>query len=157
LPKVLFVCTGNICRSPTAEAGLRALAEKRGLADRLHIDSAGTTDYHAGEPPDRRAIAAANRRGLDLKALRARPLRPVDFENFDLIVAMDRGHESELRAMSPAAHAGKIKLYMDFLPPGRTRDVPDPYYGSARGFEEVLDTVEAGSAAILDAVMQKAE
>jgi protein-tyrosine phosphatase len=157
LLKVLFVCTGNICRSPTAEGMLRALAEERGLAGRLLVDSAGTTDYHTGEPPDRRALAAARRRGLDLAQLRARRLDAEDFESFDLIVAMDRGHHAALRALCPSEHEHKLRLFMDYLPEHRSRDVPDPYYGGKRDFEEVLDIVDRGSAAILEEIMQKAE
>lgn len=133
--KLLFVCTGNICRSPTAEAVLRELAKKEGLS--LHVESAGTHDYHVGEPPDERAQHHAKRRGYDLSGQRARHLAKRDFDEFDLIVAMDRGHLRMLQRLSPPQHRGKLRL---FLP---ERDVPDPYYGGAQGFEQVLDLVEA--------------
>lgn len=155
--KILFVCTGNICRSPTAEGMLRALAEERGLAGPLLVNSAGTTDYHTGEPPDRRALAAARRRGVDLAQLRARRIEAEDFENFDLIVAMDRGHHVTLRELCPPEHEHKLRLFMDYLPEHRSRDVPDPYYGRKQDFEEVLDIIDRGSAAILEEIMQKVE
>jgi len=139
--QVLFVCTGNICRSPTAEAVLRELGRKEGVP--LQVESRGTHDYHVGEPPDERAQRHARRRGYDLSALRARKLTGRDFEEFDLILAMDRGHLGVLRRMCPAEHASKVRLFL----PGR--DVPDPYYGGPEGFEQVLDLVEAGCRELL--------
>lgn len=149
LVKVLFVCTGNICRSPTAEGVLRALAEARGLSGRLIVESAGTHGWHVGEPPDARTIAAARRRGIELSGLRARRLRRHDLERFDLIIAMDRGHEAILRRLAPDGPAARLRLFMDYLPERGARDVPDPYYGRAEDFEAVLDLIEEGARAIL--------
>lgn len=139
--KVLFVCTGNICRSPTAEGVLRFLAEKQGL--RIHVESRGTHDYHVGEPPDERAQRHAKRRGYDLSAQRARHVSRHDFEDFDLIVAMDRGHLRLLQRMAPAHLHHKIR---PFLP---AADVPDPYYGGAEGFEQALDMIEEACRGLL--------
>jgi protein-tyrosine phosphatase len=132
---ILFVCTGNICRSPTAEAVLRDLSEKAGLE--LHIASAGLGDWHVGQPPDERSQHCARTRGYDLSAQRARQVTPRDFEEFDMILAMDRGHLRALQKMAPAQHHAKIRLFV------AGSDVPDPYYGGAEGFEKVLDLVEA--------------
>jgi protein-tyrosine phosphatase len=131
----LFVCTGNICRSPTAEGVLRHLAVKEGIE--LHIESAGIGDWHVGSPPDERAQHHAKGRGYDLSSLRARQVRRRDFEEFDLILAMDRGHLSALERLAPPAHRHKLRLFV------AGRDVPDPYYGGPEGFEQVLDLVEA--------------
>ena len=139
--RILFVCTGNICRSPTAEAVLRHQAKQAGVA--VHVESAGTGDWHVGHPPDERAQHHARGRGYDLSAQRARQVAQRDFEAFDLIVAMDRGHLAALQAQcAPKFHA-KLRL----LVPGR--DVPDQYYGGAEGFERVLDLVEAACAGLL--------
>lgn len=139
---LLFVCTGNICRSPTAEGVFRALAEREGLP--VRVDSAGTHDYHVGEPPDRRAAAHARERGYDISGLRARQVAPEDFERFDLLLAMDRGHLARLRQLSPQAQRHKLRLFLDFAGL-QEADVPDPYYGGAEGFEQVLDMIEAAS------------
>ena len=141
--KVLFVCTGNICRSPTAAGVFADLVRRAGLEDAVHVESAGTHDYHVGQPPDARAQAHAQRRGYDLSALRARQVRRRDFVEFDLIVAMDRGHLQILEDNCPDEHQEKLRL----LVPGR--DVPDPYYGGPDGFDRVLDLVEAGCLALL--------
>ena len=132
---VLFVCTGNICRSPTAEAVLRHQAEKAGID--LHVESAGIGRWHVGCPPDERAQHHAKGRGYDLSRLRARQVEPFDFERFDLILAMDRGHLRALERMAPQRRRAKIRLF------AAGRDVPDPYYGGPEGFEEVLNLVEA--------------
>ena len=132
---ILFVCTGNICRSPTAEAVLRQLAAKEGIE--LRIASAGIGDWHVGSAPDERAQHHAKTRGYDLSELRARQVTKRDFADFDLILAMDRGHLRALERMAPPEQRHKIRL---FLPAG---DVPDPYYGGPEGFERVLDLVEA--------------
>jgi protein-tyrosine phosphatase len=133
--KVLFVCTGNICRSPTAEGVLRELSKQQGVS--LHVESRGTHDYHVGEPPDERAQHHAKRRGYDLSRQRARHVSTGDFEAFDLIVAMDRGHLRLLQRACPPQHREKLRLLL------ADRDVPDPYYGGPDGFEQVLDLVEA--------------
>ena len=132
---ILFVCTGNICRSPTAEAVLRHLAREKSLE--LRIESAGLGDWHVGDPPDERAQHHAKNRGYDLSAQRARQVRGEDFERFDMILAMDRGHLHALQKLAPAHHHAKIRLFVE------GRDVPDPYYGGPDGFEKVLDLVEA--------------
>lgn len=147
---VLFVCTGNICRSPTAEGVFRRQAQSAGLAGQLVIDSAATHDYHTGEPPDTRAQAAALRRGYDLSALRARQVRLDDFEQFDFLLGMDTGHLQLLHRMSPIRHRHKVRLFLDFAQHLGRSDVPDPYYGDVEGFELVLDIAEAASRALLD-------
>lgn len=138
---VLFVCTGNICRSPTAEGVLRHLAEREQLF--IRVESRGTHDYHVGEPPDERAQRHARRRGYDLSRQRARHVSERDFAAFDLIVAMDRSHLRMLERVCPPEHRHKLRL---FLPGG---DVPDPYYGGPDGFEAVLDLVEEGCRSLL--------
>ena len=139
--KLLFVCTGNICRSPTAEAVLRKMSFDEKIS--LHVESRGTHDYHVGEPPDERSQHHAKGRGYDLSAQRARQVSDRDFEEFDLILAMDRGHLRLLERMCPAPHRSKLRLLLG------DRDVPDPYYGGADGFEEVLDLVESACAGLL--------
>jgi len=150
--KVLFVCTGNICRSPTAEGVFRALVEREGLADRVSVESAGTHAYHVGEPPDLRSTEAARRRGIELKDLRARQVKPEDFHRFDLILAMDRSHYGILLGRCPPERQDGLALFLSYAPALERQDVPDPYYGGPDGFEAVLDMVEAGSAGLLDAI-----
>lgn len=152
-PGVLFVCTGNICRSPTAEGVFRHLAARRGVLDRLRVDSAGTHDYHVGEPPDARSVAHAARRGYDLTALRARQVSRADFHEFDRILAMDRGHLRQLQAIAPAGSPSRLAMFLDHSGNWRGQDVPDPYYGGARGFEEVLDMVEDAAARLLEEIV----
>jgi protein-tyrosine phosphatase len=139
---ILFICTGNICRSPTAEAVLKSLSLDAGIE--LRIESAGLGDWHVDSPPDERAQHHARSRGYDLSAQRARQVRIQDFEEFDLILAMDRGHLQALRGMAPAEHHAKIRLFV------ADADVPDPYYGGAAGFERVLDLVEEHCRSLLD-------
>ena len=146
---VLFVCLGNICRSPTAEAVFRATAQRAGVAGRFTIDSAGTIDWHAGNPPDWRSISHAAKRGYDLTPLRARPVVPADFGRFDWILAMDRSILHALEAMRPAHSPGHVGLFLEFAPHLRQIEVPDPYDGGADGFETVLDLIEAGSESLL--------
>ena len=147
--KVLFVCTGNICRSPTAEGVFRKLVEEAGLAGKIAVDSAGTHDYHMGERPDSRAIAAALRRGIDLSELRARRVTAKDLSRFDYIVAMDQGHRRHMsRAFRDGAGAD-IRLFMEFAPGAGTLDVPDPYDGGEAEFEHALDLIETGAAGLL--------
>jgi protein-tyrosine phosphatase len=150
--RVLFVCTGNICRSPTAEGVFRHHVLQAGLRDLVEIASAGTQDYHVGECPDRRAIAVARKRGYDLSSQTARQLRDSDFLQFDHLLAMDRGHLSLLVRRSPAEHREKIRLFMDHAPHLPHREVPDPYYGNVEGFELVLDLIEAASQGLLATV-----
>ncbi len=153
IARVLFVCMGNICRSPTAEGVFRACVERAGLAARISVDSAGTHDYHAGEAPDRRAIAAAARRGYDLSTLRARLVDARDFHRFDWILAMDGRNLAALEAMRPSGHTGTLGRMLAFAPELGLRDVPDPYYGPLQGFEHVLDLVEAASPSLLHHVV----
>lgn len=146
---VLFVCTGNICRSPTAEGQFRATVRAAGLEHRFAIDSAATHDYHVGNPPDARTVKAARRRGLDLSPLRARQVAASDFGDFDYILAMDRGHLEILTAMAPPDGTRRLSLFLDHAPQCGLRDVPDPYYGGPGGFETVLDLIEAGCNGLL--------
>lgn len=149
--RILFVCLGNICRSPTAEGVMRARLAAEGLADRVEVDSAGTGGWHVGEPPDRRAAEAARRRGIHLDGA-ARQLEPEDFDRHDLIVAMDAANRRDLMQLAPSAAAReKIRLLREFDPgsDGSDLDVPDPYYGGERGFERVLDLVEAAVRGLL--------
>jgi len=150
---ILFVCTGNICRSPTAEGVFRHLARERGVLERLRVDSAGTLDYHVGDPPDPRAIEHAARRGYDLTALRARQVTWTDFTQFERILAMDRGHLRELKGIAPTGSLWRIAKFLDYSETWRGLDVPDPYYGGSAGFEEVLDMVEEASARLLDEIV----
>lgn len=145
---VLFVCMGNICRSPTAEGVFRHLVTDSGLDEHIHIDSAGTHAYHVGEPPDRRARAAAERRGISLEEIQARRVHSDDFERFTYIIAMDQDNLAILEEQSDGAHGEKLRLFLEFSS-GPEREVPDPYYGGATGFERVLDLVEDASRGLL--------
>jgi protein-tyrosine phosphatase len=147
---ILLVCLGNICRSPTAHGVLEHRLVEAGL-DWVGVDSAGTAAYHQGKAPDARTIAAAARRGVRLEHLRARRVEPADFEQFELILAMDRQNLEDLRALCPASLLPRVRLLLDFAPgsvPGR--EVPDPYYGGTDGFEQVLDLVEAACSGLVD-------
>jgi protein-tyrosine phosphatase len=154
---VLFVCTGNICRSPSAEAVFRKLVDDAGLSDAIVADSAGTHDYHVGEPPDLRAQDAAAERGYDLSPLRARKIERADFQRFDLIVAMDRGHLGILSRMAERASTHKLKLMMSYASGFGERDVPDPYYGGPKDFERVLDMLEDAARGLLEAIRRPAQ
>ena len=137
-----MVCTGNICRSPSAEGVFRELARKENL--NIQVESAGTHDYHVGEPPDRRAIAHAKKRGYDISRQRARQVTMADFETFDLLLAMDHGHLRILERMCPPTHRKKLRLF------AAGQEVPDPYYGDAEHFEAALDLIEEGAKHLLD-------
>jgi len=150
---VLFVCTGNICRSPTAHGVFLHMLREAGLAERVRVDSAGTHDYHVGEPPDLRTQDHARRRGYDLSMLRARQVSRADFERFDRILAMDRGHLAILRRLAPARFEG-LGLFMDYAAASPSREVPDPYYGRGDGFERVLDMIELAAAGLLDSLRE---
>src|SRR5262245_48800944 len=145
---------GNICRSPTAEGVFRAAAERAGLSRQFRVDSAGTHDYHVGEPPDARAIESALRRGYDIRRLRARQLAPRDYARFDWIFVMDRRNLREVASRRPRDYAGRIGLLLDCAPNLGVREVPDPYYGGTDGFEHVLDLIEAASDALLQRVTE---
>ncbi|HEY0942683.1 MAG TPA: low molecular weight protein-tyrosine-phosphatase [Steroidobacter sp.] len=147
--RLLFVCMGNICRSPTAEGVFRQVLAAHAPDLQIEIDSAGTHGYHVGSPPDDRAIAAARRRGIDLSQLRARMIAAEDFESYDLILAMDEENLQELRRRAPAGHHHRIRLMMEFAPHAPSRHVPDPYYGGPQGFEEVLDLLEEAAQGLI--------
>lgn len=150
--KVLFVCMGNICRSPTAEGVFRSHVEKHNLQHAIFIDSAGTHSYHVGNQPDRRAQEAAKARGIDLSALRARRVSLEDFEHYDYILAMDRPNYEDLCQDCPAEFRHKVELFMSYAEGLDEQEVPDPYYGAKKGFEYVLDLVEAASEGLLRAI-----
>ncbi len=152
--KVLFVCMGNICRSPTAEGVFAALISARELADKFHIDSAGTHAYHVGEAPDLRAQRAAKERGVELKHIRSRKVVAADFEDYDHILAMDEDNYQILSELCPEDHKHKLRLFLEYAPHLSRREVPDPYYGGSYGFERVLDMVEEASNGFLDTLIR---
>jgi protein-tyrosine phosphatase len=152
---ILFVCMGNICRSPTAEAVFREIARREAADIEFRVDSAGTHGYHVGEPPDRRAIMAARRRGYAMEHLRARQVEPVDFERFELLLAMDADNLAVLHRIAPAGHRERARLLLEFAPGVGRREVPDPYYGGEAGFEEVLDLVEEAARGLLEALRRR--
>ena len=154
--KILFVCLGNICRSPTAEAVFRAVAAREAPELLVEVDSAGTAGYHIGEPPDLRTRQAASRRGYDMSSLRARIVEPRDFEDFDFILAMDRENLKVLNHRAPVQARDRVRLFLEFAPDAATTEVPDPYYGGPNGFEEVLDLVEAATHGLLQHLRQRA-
>ena len=147
--RVLFVCTGNICRSPTADGLLRAKVAAAGLENDIIVDSAGTHGYHTGDAPDQRSIATARRYGVDLSGLRARTVGRDDFGRFDLLIALDRGHRDILLRLSPPGLAHKVRLLTSFVP-GLTPDVPDPYYDDLEAFDEVFHLIERCVDPLLD-------
>ena len=149
MTRVLFVCMGNICRSPTAEAVFRRAVQIARLEEAIVCDSAGTHDYHIGEPPDLRAQEAAVLRGYEMSDLRGRQICEKDFEQFDYVLAMDRHNLLALDRMCPRQHVRKLSLYCDYHEKYAGQDVPDPYYGGAQGFETVLDIIEAVSASLI--------
>jgi low molecular weight protein-tyrosine phosphatase len=152
--KVLFVCLGNICRSPTAEGVFRKLVHEEGLEELIEIDSAGTHAYHIGEPPDMRATVAAARRGIDLTPLRGRQATPEDLVYYDYVLAMDSENQRHLRDLS-SEHGQKVRLLLDYAQSAVVRDVPDPYWGGARGFEQVLDMIEDATRGLLSDIRQR--
>jgi protein-tyrosine phosphatase len=152
--QVLFVCMGNICRSPTAHGVFRKMVVDEGLSDLIEIDSAGTHAYHVGNPPDTRAQHTANVRGIDLSDLRARQARSEDFEAFDYVIAMDKDNYRSLKLISPKGMLDKLYMFLDFAPTIRQREVPDPYYGGDEGFEKVFDMVDAASRGLLADIRQ---
>ena len=148
--QVLMLCTGNICRSPIAEGWLRSHAQEVGLSEQLVIDSAGTTDYHVGEPPDRRAQQAMRSRGIEIGDLRARRLVVGDLERFDYLLAMDDSHLVALQQHARQVQSpGQIYRIMAFSPGWKLQEVPDPYYGGQRGFTQVVDMLEAATRGFL--------
>ncbi len=148
--KVLFICMGNICRSPIAEGVFRNKVLNAGFSDRVVIDSAGTHAYHSKEPPDIRAQRVAAERGIDISSLRARSVRQDDFATFDHILAMDQFNHNELGQNCPSEFLYKIKYLMDYAPQWKTREVPDPYYGGSNGFTRVIDMVDDAADGFLD-------
>jgi protein-tyrosine phosphatase len=151
---VLFVCMGNICRSPTAEGVFRKLVLDEGLVERIHVDSAGTHAYHIGDRPDRRAQAAAERRGVSLEGIRARRVADADFDAFHFILAMDEENLFYLQSAATENSLARVSLFLDFAD-SAVREIPDPYYGGAAGFERVLDLVEDASRGLLRAIRRE--
>lgn len=150
MTKVLFVCLGNICRSPTADGIFRNLVVREKLDQKIVVDSAGTGDWHIGKAPDARTVAAARQRGYDLSVLRARQVNVNDFAGFDYVLAMDKSNLMDLQRMKPSSYAGHLGLFLDFGSRSDYREVPDPYYGGKEGFELVLDLVEDAAQGLLN-------
>ena len=148
--RVLFVCMGNICRSPVAEGVTRALVEETGLGEHIHIESAGTHGWHVGDPPDPRSIESAARRGVDISAQRSRKIKRGDFTDFDYLLAMDRDNMAELNRMAPGDASATVRLFLSFGNGAARAEVPDPYYGAGDGFEVVLDLVDDAARGLLD-------
>jgi protein-tyrosine phosphatase len=155
--KVLFVCLGNICRSPTAEGVFRKLVQQEGLEQHIEIDSAGTHAYHVGEPPDARARQAAARRGVELDSLRGRQVDEGDFYVFDYVLAMDLSNHANLADICPPGMEHKLSLFLDYAPELREQEVPDPYFGGDAGFERVLDMIEDASRGLLQDIRTRLE
>ena len=153
--RVLFVCLGNICRSPTAEGMFRKTVHSRGLDRQFEIDSAGTGDWHIGAPPDHRAQRAAARRGIDLSGLRARQADAADMARFDYIIAMDRDNHTSLTHLAGAQYRHKVHLFLDLSPGTDQDEVPDPYYGDEHGFDQALDLIEQASADLLAHILKQ--
>ncbi len=152
---VLFVCMGNICRSPTAQGVFERLVADHSLSEIIEIDSAGTHAYHVGECPDARATAAAMNRGVDLSSQQARRFSPDDFERFDYVLAMDSDNYEILAASCPSGLESRLRLFLEFAPELESREVPDPYYGGGSGFERVLDMIEQASEGLLADIRQQ--
>jgi low molecular weight protein-tyrosine phosphatase len=147
--RLLFVCLGNICRSPMAEGVFRRVAEDEGVLQLFHIDSAGLGDWHAGQAPDTRAQSAARNRGIDISAQSARQIAPADFARFDLLLAMDGSNYQELIELAPSDSRHKIRRFLDFAPHAGTQDVPDPFFGGGEGFDHALDLIEQAARGLL--------
>jgi len=150
MTRVLFVCLGNICRSPSAEGVFRKLVEDAGLSHSFGIDSAGTGSWHVGKAPDRRAQAVAQQRGIDITRYRARQIIPQDFTAFDYLIAMDQQNLADLNQSRPRSSQSSIQLLLDFGEAMTDREVPDPYYGSTVDFELMFDLIEQGAAGLLN-------
>lgn len=153
MKKILFVCTGNICRSSTAEAMMRHKLNKMEQGNHYIVEFAGTHDFHIGSPSDHRAIKAASKRNIDMSDIRARQIKPSDFEEFDYLIAMDQGHRRILKNIAPQEYHHKISLFLDHSDQ-EIRDVPDPYYGDLKGFEEVLDILEKGMSGLISYIQK---
>ena len=153
--RVLFICMGNICRSPTAQGVFARLLKQEGLERLIKVDSAGTHAYHIGEPPDVRAQQSAGKRGVDISGQRARRVEKDDFERFDYLLVMDRDNYSRLETLCEEPNRSKLRLFMEFAPHLHEEEVPDPYYGGANGFERVLDMIEAASQGLLEDIRQR--
>jgi len=156
--RVLFVCMGNICRSPMAEGTMRQLAKDAGLLDAeggLAVDSAGTTRFHAGEPADRRATETVRAYGIDISAQRARQVSPEDFRRFDYVIALDRDNYAQLERIAPAGYEDRLSLLLDHAPGATPDEVPDPYYGGEKGFERSYALIEAGTRGLFDTLVKR--
>jgi protein-tyrosine phosphatase len=147
--KILFVCMGNVCRSPMAEGVFRRLLEQHGLSAQVEVDSAGTHAYHLGKSPDPRAILTAKARGIDISGIRARQVSPKDLEEFDLVMVMDEHNYDALRFICAKPHQAKLAYLLDYAPHLGTRNLPDPYYGGEAGFERVMDMIEEACEGLL--------
>ena len=147
--RLLFVCLGNICRSPMAEGVFRRVAAEEGVLDRFEIDSAGLGNWHVGQAPDNRAQHAARTRGIDISDQSARQVTRADYARFDLLLAMDRSNFDELTQLVPKSQRHKVRQFLDFAPHVATRDVPDPFFGESEGFDHALDLIEAAARGLL--------
>ncbi|MEE3045173.1 MAG: low molecular weight protein-tyrosine-phosphatase [Pseudomonadota bacterium] len=153
--KVLFVCTGNICRSPTADGVFRKIVDQAGLSDQIGIDSCGLSAYHVGELPDPRSREMAESRGYDLNDIRSRKIKPSDYIQFDYILAMDDGHLRDMRRQAPSEHQHRIELFLDYHPEMAGQSVPDPYYGGSNGFVRVFEMIEETSNNLLSHIRKQ--
>ena len=151
--RILFVCMGNICRSPSAEGVFLKVVAEKGLSSKVEVHSAGTHAYHVGEPPDERSAEAALRRGVDISRQRARHVHVNDFETYDYILAMDKANIAKLMAICPEEHQHKVKLFLEYAVDSPVEEVPDPYYGGPDGFERVLDLIEAASEGLMQDIL----
>ena len=154
MSRILFVCTGNICRSPTAEGVVKIIIKNNGMDSLIKVDSAGTQGYHIGEPPDPRTCEAALRRGIDLSGYRARKVVPEDFQRFDLLLAMDRDNLALLQRGARPEYQAKLGLFMNYASRFDAEEVPDPYYGGEQGFELVLDMIEDAGQGLIRALQR---